>query len=78
MFVITDHAQQHGVAQLSDIDSVHGNVVAYQRVLMLPHQALSLLIVADCAEVVKRTLDGTTQLTGEDLMGWSKSLPGII
>lgn len=30
------------------------------------------------AEVLKRTMDGTTQLTAEDLMGWSQSNPGDI
>lgn len=30
------------------------------------------------AEAVKRTMDGTTQLTAEDLMGWSKAAPGAI
>lgn len=30
------------------------------------------------AEVMKRTVDGMTQLTAEDLMGWSKAQSGSL
>ena len=48
---------------------MHHCLVTFEKKQQKQH----MVDVLDVAEVTKRTMDGTTQLSAEDLMGWSKA-----